>query len=179
MFYCTLVLLLLVCLSAVVFLCFFRFFLLLFSKMFPQKVNSYFAELLKWHLLWKLALQSAVIYRKVLYPFIQKQLSTPLLSSLLKASNVFPLGLSFQSSVQDWGEEVEEGAIYNVTLKRVQIQQAANKGARWLGVSRPVWCLTVWQNRSWQSFFKEETSQAPNPQQNKSCMWKLVLFPHS
>uniref|UniRef100_A0A9J8AFE4 Ral guanine nucleotide dissociation stimulator-like 1 n=1 Tax=Cyprinus carpio carpio TaxID=630221 RepID=A0A9J8AFE4_CYPCA len=34
----------------------------------------------------------------------------------------------------DWGEEVEEGAIYNVTLKRVQIQQAANKGARWLGV---------------------------------------------
>ncbi|XP_041705023.2 ral guanine nucleotide dissociation stimulator-like 1 isoform X2 [Coregonus clupeaformis] len=38
------------------------------------------------------------------------------------------------SSVQDRGEEVEEGAIYNVTLKRVQIQQAANKGARWLGV---------------------------------------------
>lgn len=45
------------------------------------------------------------------------------------------LPLLFQSSVQDWGEEVEEGAIYNVTLKRVQIQQAANKGARWLGVS--------------------------------------------
>lgn len=44
----------------------------------------------------------------------------------------------FQSSVQDWGEEVEEGAIYNVTLKRVQIQQAANKGARWLGVSGPM-----------------------------------------
>ncbi|CAB1331405.1 unnamed protein product [Coregonus sp. 'balchen'] len=38
------------------------------------------------------------------------------------------------SSVQDRGEEVEEGAIYNVTLKKVQIQQAANKGARWLGV---------------------------------------------
>ncbi|XP_066548224.1 ral guanine nucleotide dissociation stimulator-like 1 isoform X2 [Amia ocellicauda] len=37
------------------------------------------------------------------------------------------------SSVQDWGEEVEEGAVYNVVLKRVQIQQAANKGARWLG----------------------------------------------
>ncbi|XP_004552766.1 ral guanine nucleotide dissociation stimulator-like 1 isoform X3 [Maylandia zebra] len=37
------------------------------------------------------------------------------------------------SSVQDWGEEVEDGAVYNVTLKRVQIQQAANKGARWLG----------------------------------------------
>uniref|UniRef100_A0AAY4D5H2 Ral guanine nucleotide dissociation stimulator-like 1 n=1 Tax=Denticeps clupeoides TaxID=299321 RepID=A0AAY4D5H2_9TELE len=40
----------------------------------------------------------------------------------------------FLPSVQDWGEEVEEGAVYNVTLKRVQIQQAANKGARWLGV---------------------------------------------
>ncbi|OXB55437.1 hypothetical protein ASZ78_007111 [Callipepla squamata] len=38
------------------------------------------------------------------------------------------------SSIQDWGEEVEEGAVYHVTLKRVQIQQAANKGARWLGV---------------------------------------------
>uniref|UniRef100_A0A3Q0S3D1 Uncharacterized protein n=1 Tax=Amphilophus citrinellus TaxID=61819 RepID=A0A3Q0S3D1_AMPCI len=41
-------------------------------------------------------------------------------------------------SVQDWGEEIEDGAIYNVTLKRVQIQQAANKGARWLGVSRSI-----------------------------------------
>ncbi|XP_014803814.1 PREDICTED: ral guanine nucleotide dissociation stimulator-like 1 isoform X2 [Calidris pugnax] len=37
------------------------------------------------------------------------------------------------STIQDGGEEVEEGAIYHVTLKRVQIQQAANKGARWLG----------------------------------------------
>ncbi|KAM9283449.1 ral guanine nucleotide dissociation stimulator-like 1 isoform 2-T2 [Morus bassanus] len=37
------------------------------------------------------------------------------------------------STIQDWGEEVEEGAVYHVTLKRVQIQQAANKGARWLG----------------------------------------------
>lgn len=42
----------------------------------------------------------------------------------------------WQSSIQDWGEEVEEGAVYHVTLKRVQIQQAANKGARWLGVSK-------------------------------------------
>uniref|UniRef100_A0A8B9XPH0 Ral guanine nucleotide dissociation stimulator like 1 n=1 Tax=Bos mutus grunniens TaxID=30521 RepID=A0A8B9XPH0_BOSMU len=42
------------------------------------------------------------------------------------------------SSIQDWGEEVEEGAVYHVTLKRVQIQQAANKGARWLG-SYEVW----------------------------------------
>lgn len=43
--------------------------------------------------------------------------------------------IPWQSSIQDWGEEVEEGAVYHVTLKRVQIQQAANKGARWLGVS--------------------------------------------
>uniref|UniRef100_A0A8C1PCC3 Ral guanine nucleotide dissociation stimulator-like 1 n=1 Tax=Cyprinus carpio TaxID=7962 RepID=A0A8C1PCC3_CYPCA len=45
----------------------------------------------------------------------------------------FKVRVPVYSSVQDWGEEVEEGAIYNVTLKRVQIQQAANKGARWLG----------------------------------------------
>ncbi|KAG7235697.1 hypothetical protein INR49_002327, partial [Caranx melampygus] len=49
------------------------------------------------------------------------------------ATLTFSLLSPLQSSVQDWGEEVEEGAIYNVTLKRVQIQQAANKGARWLG----------------------------------------------
>ncbi|NXF03388.1 RGL1 protein, partial [Smithornis capensis] len=40
---------------------------------------------------------------------------------------------SWQTTFQDGGEEVEEGAVYNVTLKKVQIQQAANKGARWLG----------------------------------------------
>ncbi|NWV97583.1 RGL1 protein, partial [Machaerirhynchus nigripectus] len=37
------------------------------------------------------------------------------------------------TTFQDGGEEVEDGAVYNVTLKKVQIQQAANKGARWLG----------------------------------------------
>ncbi|NWX18947.1 RGL1 protein, partial [Aegotheles bennettii] len=46
----------------------------------------------------------------------------------------FLLPFSWQTTIQDWGEEVEEGAVYHVTLKRVQIQQAANKGARWLGV---------------------------------------------
>ncbi|NXE93169.1 RGL1 protein, partial [Menura novaehollandiae] len=40
---------------------------------------------------------------------------------------------SWQTTFQDGGEEVEDGAVYNVTLKKVQIQQAANKGARWLG----------------------------------------------
>ncbi|NXY82360.1 RGL1 protein, partial [Alcedo cyanopectus] len=40
--------------------------------------------------------------------------------------------LSWKTTIQDGGEEVEEGAVYHVTLKRVQIHQAANKGARWL-----------------------------------------------
>nr|XP_008122689.1 PREDICTED: ral guanine nucleotide dissociation stimulator-like 1 [Anolis carolinensis] len=40
------------------------------------------------------------------------------------------------SLIQDGGEEVEEDAVYHVTLKRVQIQQAASKGARWLGIER-------------------------------------------
>ncbi|KAK2532167.1 hypothetical protein Q9966_008431 [Columba livia] len=31
-----------------------------------------------------------------------------------------------------WGEDAEEGAVYRVTLKRVQIQQAADEGAGWL-----------------------------------------------
>jgi hypothetical protein len=53
-----------------------------------------------------------------------------------KYSFSFSFSHLWQSSIQDWGEEVEEGAVYHVTLKRVQIQQAANKGARWLGVSR-------------------------------------------
>lgn len=47
----------------------------------------------------------------------------------------FVFFLLWQISIEDWGEEVEEGAVYHVTLKRVQIQQAANKGARWLEVS--------------------------------------------
>ncbi|XP_043941231.1 ral guanine nucleotide dissociation stimulator-like 1 [Protopterus annectens] len=45
-----------------------------------------------------------------------------------------PWKAKMQTLIQEWGEEVEEGAVYNVTLKKVQIQQAANKGARWLGV---------------------------------------------
>ncbi|XP_072367681.1 ral guanine nucleotide dissociation stimulator-like 1 isoform X6 [Scyliorhinus torazame] len=40
---------------------------------------------------------------------------------------------SSHNPIQDWGEEIEEGAVYNVTLKKVQIQQVT-KGARWLGV---------------------------------------------
>lgn len=58
-----------------------------------------------------------------------------IVSSVLTPRSPSNSSVSLQSSVQDWGEEVEDGAVYNVTLKRVQIQQAANKGARWLGVS--------------------------------------------
>uniref|UniRef100_A0A7N6F8Y8 Ral guanine nucleotide dissociation stimulator-like 1 n=1 Tax=Anabas testudineus TaxID=64144 RepID=A0A7N6F8Y8_ANATE len=52
---------------------------------------------------------------------------------LIHSGSYLHLSWAPGNSVQDWGEEVEEGAVYNVTLKRVQIQQAANKGARWLG----------------------------------------------
>uniref|UniRef100_A0A663M4Y3 Uncharacterized protein n=1 Tax=Athene cunicularia TaxID=194338 RepID=A0A663M4Y3_ATHCN len=39
------------------------------------------------------------------------------------------------STILDVGEEVEEGAIFHVTLKRVEVQQAAKEGANWLGVT--------------------------------------------
>ncbi|KAM6965640.1 ral guanine nucleotide dissociation stimulator-like [Aplochiton taeniatus] len=38
------------------------------------------------------------------------------------------------SSTQEIGEEVEEGAIFTITLRKVQIHQSASKGQRWLGV---------------------------------------------
>ncbi|XP_078721541.1 ral guanine nucleotide dissociation stimulator-like 1 [Lampetra fluviatilis] len=38
------------------------------------------------------------------------------------------------SSVQDWGHEVEEGAVYSVAMKKIQIKEASHKGHRWLGV---------------------------------------------
>uniref|UniRef100_A0A8C2E8A0 Ral guanine nucleotide dissociation stimulator n=1 Tax=Cyprinus carpio TaxID=7962 RepID=A0A8C2E8A0_CYPCA len=39
-----------------------------------------------------------------------------------------------ESSVQEIGEEVEDGAIYTITLRKVQLHQTASKGQRWLGV---------------------------------------------
>ncbi|XP_056628925.1 ral guanine nucleotide dissociation stimulator isoform X1 [Triplophysa dalaica] len=39
-----------------------------------------------------------------------------------------------ESSVQEIGEEVEEEAIYTITLRKVQLHQTASKGQRWLGV---------------------------------------------
>ncbi|GCC21394.1 hypothetical protein chiPu_0019864 [Chiloscyllium punctatum] len=39
-----------------------------------------------------------------------------------------------ESAAQEIGEETEDGAIYTITLRRVQVHQAASKGQRWLGV---------------------------------------------
>ncbi|XP_039620242.1 ral guanine nucleotide dissociation stimulator-like isoform X2 [Polypterus senegalus] len=39
-----------------------------------------------------------------------------------------------ENSTQEIGEEVEDGAIYTITLRKVQLHQAASKGQRWLGV---------------------------------------------
>uniref|UniRef100_A0A672UQY4 Uncharacterized protein n=1 Tax=Strigops habroptila TaxID=2489341 RepID=A0A672UQY4_STRHB len=73
------------------------------------------------------------------------------------------------STIQDEGEEVEEGAVYHVTLKRVQIQQAANKGARWLGEpfieeglrKRPSLCLwSCYWGRSHEMQQEQEFLQA-------------------
>jgi len=81
-----------------------------------------------------------------------------------------------QSSVQDWGEEVEEGAIYNVTLKRVQIQQAANKGARWLGVSRPVRRLSEPQPTELLVSKKETVGETDSTNENPMLLFSLLLF---
>ncbi|XP_036381981.1 ral guanine nucleotide dissociation stimulator-like isoform X2 [Megalops cyprinoides] len=39
-----------------------------------------------------------------------------------------------ENSTQEIGEEVEDGAIYTITLRKVQVHQTASKGQRWLGV---------------------------------------------
>lgn len=41
--------------------------------------------------------------------------------------------LDSQSSTQEIGEEVEDGVIYSISLRKVQLHHAANKGQRWLG----------------------------------------------
>ncbi|XP_055742506.1 ral guanine nucleotide dissociation stimulator-like isoform X1 [Salvelinus fontinalis] len=40
----------------------------------------------------------------------------------------------FESSTQEIGEEVEEGAVFTITLRKVQLHQSASKAQRWLGV---------------------------------------------
>ncbi|XP_063051795.1 ral guanine nucleotide dissociation stimulator-like isoform X2 [Engraulis encrasicolus] len=39
-----------------------------------------------------------------------------------------------ENSTQEIGEEVEDGAVYTITLRKVQLHQTASKGQRWLGV---------------------------------------------
>nr|XP_023696505.1 ral guanine nucleotide dissociation stimulator-like isoform X1 [Paramormyrops kingsleyae] len=39
-----------------------------------------------------------------------------------------------ENSTQEIGEEAEVGAIYTITLRKVQLHQTASKGQRWLGV---------------------------------------------
>ncbi|KAE8582578.1 hypothetical protein XENTR_v10020175 [Xenopus tropicalis] len=39
-----------------------------------------------------------------------------------------------QSSTQEIGEEVDDGVIYSISLRKVQLHHTANKGQRWLGV---------------------------------------------
>ena len=43
--------------------------------------------------------------------------------------------LSLQSSTQEIGEELVNGVIYSISLRKVQVHHGANKGQRWLGVS--------------------------------------------
>ncbi|XP_077333619.1 ral guanine nucleotide dissociation stimulator isoform X3 [Lithobates pipiens] len=40
------------------------------------------------------------------------------------------------SSAQEIGEELDDGVIYSISLRKVQLHHTANKGQRWLGVSR-------------------------------------------
>ncbi|KAG5281518.1 hypothetical protein AALO_G00073140 [Alosa alosa] len=40
----------------------------------------------------------------------------------------------FENSTQEIGEETEDGAVYTITLRKVQLHQTASKGQRWLGV---------------------------------------------
>eukprot|EP00069_Balaena_mysticetus_P006660 bmy_05383T0 len=41
--------------------------------------------------------------------------------------------LSLQSSTQEIGEELVNGVIYSISLRKVQVHHGANKGQRWLG----------------------------------------------
>lgn len=45
--------------------------------------------------------------------------------------------LSLQSSTQEIGEELLNGVIYSISLRKVQVHHGTNKGQRWLGVSAP------------------------------------------
>uniref|UniRef100_A0A8C5R529 Ral guanine nucleotide dissociation stimulator n=1 Tax=Leptobrachium leishanense TaxID=445787 RepID=A0A8C5R529_9ANUR len=64
---------------------------------------------------------------------LQKALLQPVKMCMLD----MPLSVQDQeSSTQEIGEEVEDGVIYSISLRKVQLHHAGNKGQRWLGVSR-------------------------------------------
>ncbi|XP_061673681.1 ral guanine nucleotide dissociation stimulator-like isoform X2 [Syngnathoides biaculeatus] len=44
------------------------------------------------------------------------------------------VGTGIQSSTQEIGEEVEDDAIFTITLRKVQLHHSSSKGQRWLGV---------------------------------------------
>ncbi|XP_051893370.1 ral guanine nucleotide dissociation stimulator-like isoform X5 [Pristis pectinata] len=57
--------------------------------------------------------------------------SSVVLSSFTQLDPDLPLT---ESAAQEIGEETEDGAIYTITLRRVQVHHPASKGQRWLGV---------------------------------------------
>ncbi|XP_072908905.1 ral guanine nucleotide dissociation stimulator-like isoform X5 [Hemitrygon akajei] len=57
--------------------------------------------------------------------------SSVVLSSFTQLDPDLPLT---ESTAQEIGEETEDGAIYTITLRRVQVHHTASKGQRWLGV---------------------------------------------
>ncbi|KAF7241107.1 Ral guanine nucleotide dissociation stimulator [Varanus komodoensis] len=50
-----------------------------------------------------------------------------------KPSKFCPSCEKLGSSTQEIGEEVEDGVIYSISLRKVQLHHTANKGQRWLG----------------------------------------------
>ncbi|KAI4882886.1 hypothetical protein NFI96_013104 [Prochilodus magdalenae] len=44
------------------------------------------------------------------------------------------VGQLLQNATQEIGEEVEDGAVFTITLRKVQMHHSATKGQRWLGV---------------------------------------------
>ncbi|XP_042334282.1 ral guanine nucleotide dissociation stimulator isoform X2 [Sceloporus undulatus] len=48
-------------------------------------------------------------------------------------ASILPISQGQQSSTQEIGEEVEEGIVYSISLRKVQLHHTANKGQRWLG----------------------------------------------
>ncbi|XP_072286078.1 ral guanine nucleotide dissociation stimulator isoform X2 [Pyxicephalus adspersus] len=60
-------------------------------------------------------------------------ISTVVLSSFTQLDPDLP---HLESSAQEIGEEVDDGVVYSISLRKVQLHHTANKGQRWLGVGR-------------------------------------------